>query len=79
MMKAYIIILPPLPTKYSVFSKLHSAVAKKHLYRVQKSQFATKKSKFVKEHKQITELQIISLVVVLCHFKIFLNFPFFTV
>ena len=36
-------------------------------------------SKFVKEHKQITELQIISFVVVLCHFKIFLNFPFFTV
>jgi hypothetical protein len=65
--------------KYCVFSKLHSALAKQHLERLQKSLFETEKSKFVQECKQISALQIISFVVVPCHVKIFLNFPFFTV
>ncbi len=47
------------------------------IYKSQKSQFATKKSTFVKERKQISELQIISFVFILCHVEIFLNFSFF--
>jgi hypothetical protein len=68
-----------LPTNYCVFTKLHSALAKQHLERLQKSLFETEKSKFVHECKQISDLQIISFVVVPCQVKIFLNFPFFTV